>query len=265
MIKKWFALFGFLCAASGLLLGAEEPPSEVSFTSAYDQSVQHYLLKLPDDGTPKPARLLIALHGHGSDRRQFMEPSRDEIRAALDAARSNRCIYVSPDYRAPASWMGPAAEADLLQIISGLKKKHQVSKTILCGGSMGGTSALAFTALHPDLIAGVVAMNPTANLVEFENFQDAIQASFGGTKQQVFQEYKKRSAEYWPERFTMPVAITLGGKDQTVPPDSALRLGKVLQTLYPSVKVIYREAGGHTTSYADATEAFEFVFRAVGP
>jgi len=63
----------------------------------------------------------------------------------------------------------------------------------------------------------------------------------------------------------MPVAITLGGKDQMVPPDSALRLGKVLQTLQPSVKVIYREAGGHTTSYADAMEAFEFVFRAVGP
>jgi len=213
---------------------------------------------------PKPAVLLIALHGHGSDRHQFMNPSCDETRAALDMARSNRCIYVSPDYRAKTSWMGPAAEADLVQIISDLKKQYQVSKTVLCGGSMGGTGALTFAALHPELIDGVVAMNGTANLVEYENFRDAIQASFGGTKRQVFQEYKKRSAEYWPERLTMPLAITLGGKDKSVPPDSALRLGKVLQKLERPVKVIYREEIGHTTRYKDAIEAFDFVFAALG-
>jgi len=229
-----------------------------------DQSTQHYLLKLPAGGVPKPAVLLIALHGHGSDRRQFMKPTRDETKAALDTAEVYRCIYVSPDYRAPASWMGPAAEADLVQIISDLKKQYQVRKTILCGGSMGGTGALTFAALHPDLIDGVIAMNGTANLVEYDQFQDAIQASFGGTKKQVFQEYKKRSAEYWPERFTMPTAITLGGRDTLVPPASALRLGKVLRTLQAPVKVIYREKAGHITEYKDAVEAFDFVFKAVG-
>jgi pimeloyl-ACP methyl ester carboxylesterase len=264
MPKISLASFGFFCAVSLSLLGAEEKPSEVSFTSTRDQSIQRYLLKPPGGGTPKPAMLLIALHGHGSDRRQFMNPSRDETRAALDMAQSNRCIYVSPDYRATISWMGPAAEADLVQIISDLKKEYRVSKTILCGGSMGGTGALTFAVLHPDLIDGVVAMNPTANLVEYDQFQDAIQASFGGTKKQVFQEYKKRSAEYWPERLTMPVAITLGGKDKTIPPDSALRLGKVLEMLQTPVKVIYREEVGHATNYPDAIAAFEFVFAAVG-
>ena len=258
------ALVCLLCAGNLSLRGTEENPSDVAFTSTFDQSIQRYLLKLPDAGAPKPAVLLIALHGHGSDRHQFMNPSRDETRAALDTARSNRCIYVSPDYRAKTSWMGPAAEADLIQIISNLKQEYQVSKTILCGGSMGGTGALTFAALHPELIDGVVAMNPTANLVQYEHFQDAIQASFGGTKQQVFQEYKKRSAEYWPERLTMPLAMTLGGKDESVPPDSALRLGKVLRTLERPVKVIYREEIGHTTQYKDAIEAFKYVFVAVG-
>jgi pimeloyl-ACP methyl ester carboxylesterase len=257
-------LICLLCAGALSLRGAEGNSSDVAFTSSHDQSTQHYLLKLPEGGAPKLAVLLIALHGHGSDRHQFMNPSIDEARAALDVARSNRCIYVTPDYRAKTSWMGPAAEADLVQIISDLKQQYQVSKTVLCGGSMGGTGALTFAALHPELIDGVVAMNGTANLVEYGQFQDAIQASYGGTKLQVFQEYKKRSAEYWPERLTMPVAITLGAKDTLVPPDSALRLSKVLQTLERPVKVIYREDGGHSTNYKDAIEAFVFVFAALG-
>jgi pimeloyl-ACP methyl ester carboxylesterase len=267
MRKILIVVLGFLCAASDSVLGADDKPSDIAFTSNYDQSVQRYLIKLPAGGVPKPARLVIALHGHGSDRQQFMNPSssHEEIRATLDFVQSNTCIYVSPDYRAPTSWMGPAAEADLIQIIGDLKKQYQVSKVILCGGSMGGTSALAFAAMHPDLIDGVVSMNGTANLVEYENFQDAIQASYGGTKKQVFQEYKKRSAEYWPERLTMPVAITLGGKDTIVPPDSALRLGKTLQKLQPSVKLTYREEMEHSTKYQDVTDAFTFVFAAVGP
>jgi len=264
MLKISSVSLGFLCATSLSLLGAEQKPSDVAFVSNHDQSRQRYLIKLPEGDLPKPVVLLIALHGHGSDRHQFMNPSRDETRAALDMARSNHCIYVSPDYRAKTSWMGPAAEADLVQIISELKQQYQVSKTILCGGSMGGTGALTFAALRPELTDGVVAMNGTANLVEYDIFQDAIQASFGGTKQQVFQEYKRRSAEYWPERLTMPLAMTLGGKDKSVPPESALRLGRVLQTLGRPVKVIYREEGGHSTNYKDAIEAFEFVFAAVG-
>ena len=260
-------LFGpilFFCAAQFSVYGAQDLASDIAFTSNLDQSIQRYLLKLPEGDPPKPAVLLIALHGHGSDRHQFMKPSRDETKAALDMASRHRCIYVSPDYRAPASWMGPAAEADLVQIISELKKKYEVGKTILCGGSMGGTAVLTFAALHPELVDGAVAMNPTANLVEYDQFQDAIRASFGGTKKEAFMEYKNRSAEYWPERFKMPLAMTLSGKDTIVPPASALRLGKVLQTLQAPVRVIYREEIGHFTEYKDAIAAFEFVFEALG-
>ena len=68
-------------------------------------------------------------------------------------------------------------------------------------------------------------------------------------------EYKKRSAEYWPEKLTMPMAVTLSGKDKTVPPDSVERLTIVLKNMGRNVKVIYREEEGHKTSYNDAMEA----------
>ncbi len=124
---------------------------------------------------------------------------------------------------------------------------------------MGGSSALTFAVLHPDLVDGVVSNNGTANHLEYENFQDAIRESFGGAKATVPLEYKNRSAEYWPERLTMPLGITTSGKDTAVPPDSVLRLAAVVQKLQRNVLVIHRPDAGHATSYEDSKAALEYV------
>ncbi|MCP4642494.1 MAG: alpha/beta fold hydrolase, partial [bacterium] len=233
---------------------------DVSFKAACDGTTQHYVVMLPAPFDKEESHhLIVALHGHGSDRWQFAKSSRDECRAVRDAAARHNTILVSPDYRAKTSWMGPKAEADMLQILEELKKQYRIGKTIISGGSMGASSALTFAALHPDLIDGVFSMNGTANHVEYENFQDAIRASFGGTKQEVFDEYKKRSAEYWPERFTMPVGITASGKDESVPPESVMRLARVLQKMGRDVTVVYEEDEGHSTNYANAMKVLEAI------
>lgn len=235
-------------------------PQDIVFTARFDGSQQRYGQRLPRRFRPSESHdVLIALHGHGSDRWQFLTPNYDEIRAALDTAARFGMILVSPDYRAKTSWMGPAAEADLVQIIGEIKGRFSVRRMLLCGASMGGSSALTFAALHPELVDGVVAMNGTANHLEYENFQEAIAASFGGSKKTLPLEYKKRSAEYWPERFTMPVAVTTGGQDRSVPPDSVLRLGAVLRKIGRNVLIIHRPETGHTTRYDDAVRALEWL------
>lgn len=248
-------------------------PAEVTLTAQCDGSVQRYVQLLPADFTAeREYHVLIALHGHGSDRWQFVKDGRDECRAARDVAAKHGMIYISPDYRAGTSWMGPQAEADVVQIIADLRKQYHIGKVFIAGASMGGSSALTFTALHPELIAGVCAMNGTANHLEYRNFQDAIAASFGGNKEQIPLEYKKRSAEYWPEHFTMPVALTAGGADATVPPQSVQRLADVLSQMKRNVLLIYREHGGHSTDYTDGVNALEFMlctalgleYRAIG-
>jgi pimeloyl-ACP methyl ester carboxylesterase len=237
---------------------------DVSFAAKGDGSEQRYVLILPDrlDGAA-PVSLLIAFHGHGADRWQFVRDGRDECRAAREAAAKRRMIFVSPDYRAKTSWMGPAAEADMLQIIDELKDRFKVDKVILCGGSMGGTAALTFAALHPDCIDGLVSMNGTANLVEFDRFQDAIAASFGGSKAGKPEEYRKRSAELNADKLKMPIAITAGGRDTVVPPESVVRLTNVLRKQDRHVRLIHAPEGGHATNFADATAAFDFVLDAV--
>jgi pimeloyl-ACP methyl ester carboxylesterase len=256
-------LLSFVIAAvwQTVLIAAEPPKIEdVSLTAKCDNSEQRYVIIYPEGfQADQPHDLLISLHGHGSDRWQFSKGDFDEARAARDAASSRRMIFVAPDYRAKTSWMGPKAEADVAQIIGELKSRFKIGKTIISGGSMGGSSALTFAALHPEIIDGVASMNGTANHLEYENFQDAIQESFGGSKRQIPLEYKKRSAEYWPERLTMPVAIMAGGKDTVVPPQSVLRLAAVLKKINSNVLLLYREDGGHSTTYQDAKEAYDFV------
>lgn len=236
--------------------------NDVVFTAACDGTEQRYVLMLPAGFEPgQPHDLLIALHGHGSDRWQFVRDPRAECRVARDVAAAHNMIYVSPDYRAKTSWMGPKAEADVVQIIGDLKRQHRVGRVFVCGGSMGGTSSLTFAVLHPDLVAGVAAMNGTANHVEYANFQDAIAASFGGSKTAVPEEYRKRSAELNSERLTMPVGLTVGGQDKLVPPQSVVRLAGALKEAGRPVLLIHREATGHTTSYADGKAILEFVIQ----
>ena len=245
------------------VLGADQP-RDISFIASHDQTEQRYVLALPEAyDVAQPKDLLICLHGHGSDRWQFVREERGEARAARAIAAHYSMILVSPDYRASTSWMGAAAEADLVQIIGDLKKLHSIRRVVLSGGSMGATGALTFTALHPDLVDGVVALNGHANHLEYTNFQAAIQSAFGGTKEAVPDEYKKRSAEFFPERFRIPIAITAGGNDKTVPPDSVMRLGRAIQKHNPAVALDFQEARGHETDYAAAFSAYEFVLRAL--
>lgn len=249
-----------LCVAAS---AAEPVIEDLKFVATIDSTEQKYVtLTPPELDLTVPFDVLIALHGHGADRWQFVNEGRDECRAARDVAIKHRMLFVSPDYRARTSWMGPAAEADLVQLIETLKKNHPVQHVYLCGGSMGGTGALTFSALHPELIQGCTAMNGTANLLEYENFLDAIHESFGGDKKTIPEEYKKRSAEYWPERLTMPIGMTTGGQDTFVPPFSVQRLAKILKQLDRRVLLIHHEEGGHETNYADAIQILEHILSA---
>lgn len=203
LLSFWFAVFTFGPTA----IQAEDaasPPVNVTFVAQCDGSEQKYVLVSPKEfSKDNPVDVLIALHGHGSDRWQFVRQDRPKCKAVRDVALRHGMLLVSPDYRAKTSWMGPLAEADLSQIIGELKEQYPVRRIFLCGASMGGSSCLTYAALHPDLLAGVISMNKTANHLEYQNFQDAISDSFGESKQEIPAEYKKRSAEYWPVRHSV--------------------------------------------------------------
>jgi pimeloyl-ACP methyl ester carboxylesterase len=244
-------------------------PEDMAFKADIDGSEQHYVRMLPVGlDTNKSCDVLIAFHGHGADRWQYVREARGECRGVRDAAARHGMIFVSPQYRG-SSWMGPLAEADVVQLIGDLKRTFRVGRIILAGGSMGGTAVLTFTALHPELVDGVVSENGLANFAGYApsnaGIDKAIWASFGGTEQASPAEYRKRSAELRPEAFAMPLAVTCGGKDTLVPPESVLRLAAAVQKHNRQVLVLHRPEGGHATDYEDTVQAVEFVLKAAIP
>jgi len=260
----WIAIFATVSVVAlpfPRVVGQESSePLDVAFTSKLDGTEQRYVVILPPDFCNDTAHdLVIALHGHGSDRWQFVKDNRGECKGSRDAAAEQQMIFVSPDYRAKTSWMGPAAEADMLQMLNDLHGRYRIRDVIVSGGSMGGTSALAFAALHPECVDGVVSLNGTANLVEYPNFPEAITESYGGSKVDKPEIYRQRSAEFFPDRLTMPVATTTGGKDTLVPPDSVLRLMEALKKQGSPALSLHRPEGGHDTNYEDTRSAFRFV------
>lgn len=60
------------------------------------------------------------------------------------AAVSRGMLYVSPDYRAKTSWMGPKAESDLLDLLAQVRRERGITRFFFCGASMGGSSAEPF-------------------------------------------------------------------------------------------------------------------------
>ena len=159
--------------------------------------------------------------------------------------------------------MNAAAEADVLQIINDLNTQYHVGQVIVTGASMGGTGA-DFTALHPDLVDGVCAVNGLANFVGYTSDNPTlvpqVQAAFAGTGLTLAQEYAKRSAINSPQSFTMPMAVTAGMLDATVPPQSEISLANTVKsTVNPNVVSFVRATGGHSTNYVDNAVALEYV------
>ncbi|NLX58896.1 MAG: PEP-CTERM sorting domain-containing protein [Phycisphaerae bacterium] len=254
-------------AAHTTVAGELGAPVDKQFIATLDGTVQKYVEMLPVGfDNSQPHDILIALHGHNSDRWQFVTGTQSVLTGTRAAAAAHEMIFISPDYRAIASWMGPAAEADMVQLIALLRAQYNVRNVIMCGSSMGGTSAPIFAALHPDLIEGVCGFNGTANMVEFNNpaFLPAIALSYGGTKEQVPEQYIMRSTELVPGQFlSMPVALTVGGKDTDVPPDSMRRLAASLEALnHPCFMMTDNPYVGHSTTYADTVASLDFVINA---
>ena len=63
----------------------------------------------------------------------------------------------------------------------------------------------------------------------------------------------------------MPVALTTGGQDAIVPPQSVQRLAAVLKCLNRPVLLIHRDTGGHSTTYDDATVILEYMIQNAKP
>jgi len=243
-----------LCLAT-LAPGAPlPPPRRETFNCTLDGSRWPYLVQDP----PGPAQaLLINLHGHYSDETQMMTEGiyEDAFGKLRRECLRRNWVYVCAWYGGN-SWMGPLGEAGMVDLIGVLRQRWPDVPVVLQGGSMGGSSALVFATRQPQLLAGVIARCPAADIAAYydwavargganatlRNIADAIRIHYTMDGRDLRQELQARSALRHAERLTMPVQLCHGSADALIPVDWTRQLAAKLQAL--GRRVQYEEIAG---------------------
>jgi dipeptidyl aminopeptidase/acylaminoacyl peptidase len=222
---------------------------EKSFTSPYDKTRQTYLVAEFRAGSCQSAPLLIFfLHGALSHQEQGMtsEIYHNAFGRLAEWMANRNVIYICPEYRGN-SWMGPAAEEDLREIFRLTQKCYRPVKTLLTGGSMGGTSALIFASRNPGLIDGILAFCPATDVAVMAlRFSEHFNESYGGPPDQFPGVYQDRSVRYHVSSLApYRLAIIHGSEDTIIPVEHSRELVAALQAADAPVRYHEIEGGDH--------------------
>jgi len=269
-----------LSAALTLQTDAQPPealpaPARETFNCSADGSCWPYLVQAPE----APLAIVLYLHGHYSDEYQGMaEGSYNDCFGKL----RRECIrrqwaYVTTWYGGN-TWMGPLAEQGVAELIAALRVRWPGVPVFLTGGSMGGSSALVFATVRPDLIDGVIALCPAGDIEVYyafaaasaepvlANIAAAIRIHYTVDGHELAAELDRRSAARHAENLTMPVVISHGAKDTLIPIDGTRALVERLRALGRPVAYVEQPEGQHDTpvTEVDWSAALDFVSRPAG-
>jgi pimeloyl-ACP methyl ester carboxylesterase len=208
----------------------------IEYQSSYDD-IKDWALLYP--GCAQNGTWIIVIHGHGSSGDQLY--TRQDIREhSLPGFLESGAGILTANLRGNA-WMGPAAAHDMHELIEYLRNEHGLKKAVFSSGSMGGTSNLIYATLYPGDVSVVVARGAASDLSSYYNWclqkdhpiiqeiAEAIRKSYGGTPKEMPELYAKHSVLKNAEKLTMPVYLSHGGDDQTIPVEQSRALAEKLK------------------------------------
>jgi pimeloyl-ACP methyl ester carboxylesterase len=172
---------------------------------------------------------ICCIHGHGSSGDQLYT-RRDLRERMLPQFLSRGYGILTPNLRGNA-WMCPRAAQDLHDLFGVVRRAFGAGRFILASGSMGGSSNLIYACLYPADVAGVIARGAATDLASYHGWcrenqdsrricgeiADAIESHYGATPETNPELYRRHSAVCNAECLTMPVFLSHGTDDRTIP------------------------------------------------
>lgn len=230
VISAWLIVCS--SAAARLTVNYAPGPQVLTFFSVVDNSDQPYALYLPKDFQPtKRYPLVVALHGAGANHRLALRRVfgvsnwTEDGRGGFPALPAVDYIIAAPFGRGSMGYQG-VAEQDVYDMLADVQRRFPVDedRVYLTGESMGGSGTLQLGLTRPDLWA---ALAPVCG------------GAPGGTE------------ELAPNALNLPVKITHGDQDQTVP----ITIARGWRERFTSagVKLDYREYAGFDHNVWDVT------------
>ena len=184
----------------------------------------------------KDAPWLVCIHGHGSNGDQLF--TRPDIRDF----RLKRYIemgfnILSPNLRGNA-WMSPDAAVDMHALLDFTRSEYHAERFVFVSGSMGGTSNLIYSVLHPEDVAAVAALCSATDIARYYRWclrqepkiiaeiAEAIASAYGASLVDCPGMFERHIAVDHVERLTMPVFIAHGTADKIIPVEESRRLAE---------------------------------------
>lgn len=206
--------------------------SRRDFVSRLDGRADSYLLSPPMSPSPDGQhQLFVYLHGMGATYREpYGDPGKflvaDEVQKTYPSS-----VFISLNYRSPASWGEASALSDISQNIDEVSQAFPVNDIILLGCSMGGCTVLNYASCAPqnikDKLKGIVSVEASGDLASlFQKtnariVKQAMVITLKGTPQTNPAAYQ--AASFFHNIDGLPkhvkVAVVSAKKDSTVPPE----------------------------------------------
>lgn len=210
--------------------GIPDSVQRLDYASPADHAADWALVYPPESGDT----WIVMIHGHGSTGDQLY--TRPDIRETwLPAFRAMGAGILTPNLRGNA-WMSPRAASDMRGLLEWVRTEFGARRYVFASGSMGGTSNLAYAALHPDDAAAVVALCPATDIASYlswcrttdtaicREIAHAIQTAYGASARRGAADLGARSAVRNHVRLTMPVYVAHGAADTVIPVSQTRRL-----------------------------------------
>lgn len=212
------------------------------FVSRLDGRSDSYLLSPPISPSPDGKhQLFVYLHGMGATYREpYGDPGKflvaDEIQNHYPHS-----VFISLNYRSPASWGEASALSDISQNIDEVSQAFPINDIVLLGCSMGGCTVLNYASCAPqnikDKLKGIVSVESAGDLKSLFHktnariVKQAMAITLKGSPETNPDAYKAASFLHNIDGLptSVRVAVVSAKKDSTVPPEMQKQIVQELE------------------------------------